>query len=118
MRWALAIILTFCVSPAFAADGAHLFSDQCASCHVLTETSSDQGPSLKGVVWRKVATRQDFSYSGALKSLGGSWSPDRLDSYLRNSQGFAPGNGMYFAVEDPADRQAIIGYLKAPPEGR
>jgi cytochrome c len=115
MRWILALLVTACAAPAVAADGARLFADECATCHVLTAASTDQGPSLKGVVWRKVAIRTDFPYSKALKTLGGSWSPDRLDGYLRNSQGFSPGNGMYFTVEDPADRKAIIEYLKTAP---
>jgi cytochrome c len=99
--------------PAFAADGGQLFTDQCASCHVLAGASSDLGPSLKGVVWRKVAAQPDFTYSGSLKSLGGSWSPARLDGFLKDSQKFAPGAGMFFTVSDPGDRKAIIEYLHA-----
>jgi cytochrome c len=109
----LALLLAAWAGTARAADGARLFGDLCASCHVVTGASSDQGPSLKGVVWRKVATRPDFAYSKTLRSLGGSWSPDRLDSYLKDSQGFSPGNGMYFTVESADDRKAIIAYLKA-----
>ena len=105
--------MSLSAGPAFAADGGQLFADQCASCHVLAGASGDQGPSLRGVVWRKVAAEPDFTYSGALRSLGGSWSPARLDGYLKDSQGFAPGNGMFFAVEDPGDRKAIIAYLHA-----
>ena len=101
-----------CAGPASAADGAKLFDDLCASCHVMTEPSSDQGPSLKGIVWRKVASRSDFAYSKTLSTLGGSWSPDRLDSYLKDSQTFSPGNGMYFTVESEDDRKAIIAYLR------
>jgi len=113
MRWVLLLLMGLSAWPALAADGAQLFADQCASCHVLAGASSDQGPSLKGVVWRKVAGQPDFTYSGALKSLGGSWSPARLDGFLKDTQGFAPGNGMFFAVNDPADRKAIIKYLHA-----
>jgi cytochrome c len=113
VRWTLALLLaTACAGPARAADGAQLFNDLCASCHATTAASSAQGPSLKGVVWRKVASRPDFAYSKTLVTLGGSWSPDRLDSYLKDSQAFSPGNGMYFTVEDANDRKAIIGYLK------
>ena len=113
MRWILPLLILACAAPARAADGTKLFNDLCASCHTTTDASSDQGPSLKGVVWRKVASRPDFTYSKPLVSLGGSWSPDRLDSYLKDSQAFSPGTGMYFAVEDPSDRKAIIAYLKA-----
>lgn len=112
MRWELLLLLGFSAGPALAADGAQLFADQCASCHVLAGPSSEQAPSLGGVVWRKLAARPDFAYSGALKSLGGSWSPARLDGFLKDSQSFAPGNGMFFALSDPAERKAIIAYLR------
>jgi len=115
VRPLLALLLILAARPALAADGAALFADQCASCHTLTDASGDLGPSLKGVVWRKLAAMPDFNYSGALKTMGGSWSPDRLDSYLKDSQAFAPRNGMYFALSDPSDRKAIIEYLKSQP---
>lgn len=112
MRPALALLCALAAPPALAADGGQLFADQCASCHAVTEASSDSGPSLKGVVWRKVAARSDFAYSGALRSLGGSWSPQRLDDYLKDAQALAPGTSMFVVVEDEADRRAIITYLK------
>lgn len=113
MRPILALLVTLAASPAMAADGSQLFADQCASCHSLVEASTDSGPSLKGVVWRKLAAAPDFTYSGALKSRGGVWSPSRLDDYLKDTQGFAPGTGMYFVVGDKADRKAIVEFLKA-----
>lgn len=118
MRWGLVLLLCLSAPSALAADGAKLFDDQCASCHTLADASNDLAPTLKGVVWRKVAVRTDFNYSGALKSLGGSWSPDRLDSYLKDSQHFAPGNGMYFALQDADERKAIIEFLKGVSPGR
>jgi cytochrome c len=64
------------------------------------------------VIWRKVAAKADFTYSGALRSLGGAWSPRRLDDYLKDSQALAPGTSMSVVVEDETDRQAIITYLR------
>ena len=113
MRPALVLLLLLAARPALAADGRQLFADQCASCHALTDVSGADGPSLKGIIWRKVGGRSDFAYSGALKSLGGSWSPSRLDDFLKDTQAFAPGGGMNIVVDAPADRAAIIAYLKA-----
>ena len=118
MRWIVILLLAASASPALAADGSALFDQQCASCHTLTDASNDLAPTLKGVVWRPLAVLRDFNYSGALKRKGGSWSPDRLDDFLKDSQAFAPGNGMYFALTDPADRKAIVDYLKAQSPGR
>ena len=115
MRTLLALSIMFAAGPALAADGAQLFADQCSSCHLPGGASGASGPSLKGVVWRKVAGRGDFTYSGALKSLGGSWSPSRLDGFLKDTQAFAPGTGMYFAIGNAADRKAIVAYLKTTP---
>ena len=118
MRWIVVLLLAASAPSALAADGSALFDEQCASCHVLTDANSDLAPSLKGVVWRPLAVLRDFNYSGALKSKGGSWSPDRLDSFLKDSQAFAPGAGMYLAVPDPADRKAIVDYLKTQSQAR
>ena len=113
MRPILVLLLLLSARPALAADGGALFADQCASCHSLAEPSGPDGPSLRGIVWRKVGAQSDFIYSGALKSLGGSWSPSRLDEYLKDTQGFAPGTSMNFVVDSPQDRAALIAYLKA-----
>ena len=112
MRPVLALLVVLAASPALAADGQKLFADQCASCHALTEASGADGPSLKAIVWRKVAARPDFTYSNALKSLGGSWSPSRLGDFLKDTEAFAPGSGMTVVVDEPADRAAIIAYLR------
>ncbi len=113
MRPTLILLLLLAARPALAADGQQLFADQCASCHALTDASGADGPSLKGIIWRKVGGRSDFAYSSALKSLGGSWSPSRLDDFLKDTQAFAPRTGMALVVDDPQDRSAIIAYLKA-----
>lgn len=94
------------------ADGKQLFEDQCASCHSLDGHSTSAGPSLKGVVWRKIASLKDFRYSAGLKAQVGDWSPDRLDAYLRNTQGFAPGTDMFWNMAERPDRKAIIQYLE------
>ncbi len=112
MRPLLVLVLALSAGPALAEGGGQLFTDQCASCHAIGAASSASGPSLKGLVWRKVAALPDFTYSGALKSLGGSWSPARLDGYLKDAQGLAPGGDMFVAIDDPADRKAIVDYLR------
>jgi cytochrome c len=94
------------------ADGRQLFQEQCASCHTLDGRSTAAGPSLKGVVWRKIASLKDFRYSAGLGAQVGDWSPDRLDAFLRNTQGFAPGTDMFWDIADPADRKAIVQFLE------
>ena len=113
MRAALVLVLALAAGPAVAEPpSAEAFNNQCASCHSIGPASTQNGPTLKGVLWRKIASLPDFSYSAGLRAKIGTWSPDRLDAYLANSQAFAPGTDMFWDVHDPAERKAIIDYLK------
>jgi cytochrome c len=116
MRSVLTLILALAAGPALAAPvSAEAFNAQCASCHSIGSASTQNGPSLKGVLWRKIASLPDFAYSDALRAKIGTWSPDRLDAYLANSQAFAPGTDMFWDVPDPAERKAIVDYLQTLP---
>ncbi|PCD02675.1 cytochrome C class I [Sphingomonas spermidinifaciens] len=85
----------------------------CSACHAVTPNTKRMGPSLHGVVGRKVAGAPGFAYSPALKAKGGAWTPAALDAFLADPRGWAPGNRMsYPGVKDPAKRAAIIAYLK------
>jgi len=109
---AAACVLALAAAPACAAGfGRDLFDAQCAACHTLTGHSTLSGPSLKGVVWRKIADLSDFKYTASLKAQVGTWSPDRLDAYLRNTQKFAPGTDMFWDIKDASKRKAIIEFL-------
>jgi len=95
-----------------AATGKELYERQCLSCHSLNGASTHAGPSLNGVIWRRIAILPDFDYSPGLKAVRGRWSPGRLDAYLSNSQAFARGTDMFWDVHDAATRKAIIAYLQ------
>jgi cytochrome c len=112
LRTFVVLFAALAAAPAFAADGRQLFDEQCVACHPVSGASSRAGPQLKGVVWRRIASLDDFDYSVALKAQVGTWSPDRLDAYLKDSQTFAPGGDMFWGMSEPADRRAIINYLE------
>ena len=112
MRAVLALLLVFAATPALAADGKALFGDKCADCHTTDAASTESAPSLKGVVGRKIASLSDFQYSAALKAKGGVWTEAALNAFLADPKAFAPGTAMFGGAPDPADRQAIIDYLK------
>ena len=98
--------------PSFAADvsaGKALYEAKCGGCHSVD--ANRIGPLHRGVVGRKVASVPAYDYSPALKNVTGTWNAERLDTWLQNPQAVAPGTKMYFSVDDPADRAAIIGYL-------
>ena len=111
MRAVLALLLMLAAAPAEAATGEALFNDKCGDCHTVGAASGD-APTLKGVVGRKIASLTDFQYSAALKAKDGVWTEAALNAFLADPKGFAPGTAMFGGASDPADRQAIIDYLK------
>src|SRR3546814_8754503 len=85
-------------------------SDVCSSD--LVETNRI-GPRHRGVVGRPVASVPDYDYSPALKQLGGTWTPARLDLWLSDTQEMVPRSKMYLALDDADQRRLIIAYLKS-----
>lgn len=107
-----ALALGFGMSAANAADGADIFNNDCAVCHSTEPGTNKLGPSLAGIVGRKSAAEQDFSYSPAMTKLNATWDKATLDKYLADPQGMVPGTKMIFpGVKDEADRKALIDYL-------
>jgi cytochrome c2 len=106
---ALAAAAGLAAAPALAADGAQLFAMQCHACHQAQSTP--MAPALTGVAGAKIAARQDFTYSPALKAKEGAWTDANLETFLKNPSGFAPGTRMPMAVADDASRAAVIAYL-------
>ncbi len=91
---------------------AALFNAQCGDCRTVAASSTDFGPSLKGVVGRPVAGLKDFTYSAALKARGGTWTEAALDAFVANPSAVVPGTAMTGGAPVAADRAAIIAYLK------
>ena len=117
MRAALVLAGLLMASGASAqsVSGEDLFDRYCASCHEVT-ASNGQGPSLKGVVGRKVASVAGFAYSPALKAAGAKglrWDAAHLDRFLTEPSKLYPGTAMPQSVSKPENRKAIIAYLKS-----
>ena len=95
------------------AAGARLFG-RCAACHTIGAGGADlNGPNLHGVMGAPVAgNRPRYGYTQALRQAGGVWTPARMDAWLRDPQGFAPGNRMAFpGLKDARERADLIAYL-------
>lgn len=96
-----------------AQDGAKVFNQDCAVCHSVSPGENIVGPSLAGVVGRKAGQIKGFDYSDANRKSGLTWDASTLDTYLTNPRGLVPGTKMTFpGIKDPADRAAVIAYLK------
>ena len=96
-----------------AGKGEKIFKNLCAVCHNFN--SHHTGPNLKGAYGSDPASKEGFSYSGALEGLKGkTWKDGTLDKYLKSPADYAPGNAMAFAgIANAKDRADVIAYLKS-----
>ena len=96
------------------AQRGELLFDRCVGCHTADGSNRHGiGPHLDGIVGRRIASADGYSYSHALKSLSGAWTAETLDALLADPQAFAPGTSMQSeGIAEPKDRAALIQYLK------
>jgi cytochrome c2 len=86
---------------------------RCRLCHESPPGPESLGPSLRGIVGADVARGSGYRYSPALSKLGGRWTEERLDAFLKNPDAFAPGSLMAAGqVSDDKERRAVIQFLK------
>ena len=101
-----------------AAKGEKVYM-KCKTCHDIEKGVNKVGPTLKGVVGRKVASVADYKYSEAMLAKGAEgavWDEATLATYLPDPKAFAPKTKMVFAgLKKPEEIADIIAYLKANP---
>lgn len=87
---------------------------QCRACHELQAGQPDKiGPNLSGLLGRKVAAQENFSYSPALRAASFVWDAATLNRWIEKPGAVVPGNAMAFAgIVDPKDRAALLAYLQ------
>lgn len=93
-------------------DGEVLFNTHCRNCHSSAKDDHRLGPSLHGIVGKQAGAAAGFAaYSGSLK--GFAWDEPTLDKFMASPTSVAPNTSMIFPpVEDPAQRAAIISFIK------
>lgn len=117
----LALLLPHAASLAMEGSAAPVVAGErafqkCYACHALGETDEGaQGPSLKGIVGRRIAAWPGYDYSPAMRAYGDRqprWTRAALDAFLADPQGVVPDTEMgFFGLKDPAERAALIEYL-------
>jgi cytochrome c len=93
--------------------GADVFK-KCTACHNADKGGANAlGPNLWGVVGEAAGQGAGgFAFSDALKSKGGNWSFETLNTWLTSPKAYAPGTKMTFAgLSKPEDRANVIAYL-------
>ena len=94
------------------AHGKTIFN-RCMVCHSIDLGVNHIGPSLHNVVGRPAGTVANFTYSGANKKSGITWTQQKLFDYLKNPQMMVPGTKMTFpGLPKPQDRADVVAYLK------
>ncbi|MGH8237646.1 MAG: PQQ-dependent sugar dehydrogenase, partial [Steroidobacteraceae bacterium] len=104
------------IEPVSGSDASLTFSTACLACHRINDGFSHRmGPDLYQLLDRKVASAENYAaYTPALKKLGGEWNKQRLDEFLRDPQGVAPGTSMLFpGIADDRQRAELVDYLIA-----
>ena len=88
---------------------------QCKACHeVEPGLPHKAGPNLNGVFGRTAGTSPGFKYTDAMAKSGIAWTPETVDTFLKQPGAMIPGNGMAFAgVANDADRASLVVYLQS-----
>ncbi len=108
---ALCGVALFGLSAADSDTGQHIFERRCSGCHALD--IDKEGPRLRTVFGRRVASSPGFGYSDSLKKVSGPWDTATLDAWLSDPEKVAPGNDMAFRLANAGERKAVIEWLQS-----
>ena len=101
------------VSSGDAAKGKKVFR-KCKACHVADSDKNKVGPTLQGVVGRKIAAVDGFKYSQAFKDSDITWSAETLAEFLKKPKSYIKGTKMAFGgLRKPEDIENVIAYLQS-----
>ena len=86
----------------------------CTTCHTFEKGGAAKiGPPLWGVVGRPIASVPGFAYSDSVKALGGDWTYEKLNDWIKDPRAIASGTKMAFPGEKEAQHRAdILAYLQ------
>ena len=96
-------------------DAGKKVSSKCTACHGFNSGGGNRiGPNLWAILGKAKAEATGFNYSDALKGLGGVWSVDDMNLWLKSPKKYAPGNSMAFVgLRKDKDRANLLAYLNS-----
>ncbi len=86
---------------------------KCVACHTIEVGGANGiGPNLYSIMGRQLASVSGFAYSDSLKEVGGAWTWEQMDAWLKSPKKFASGTKMSFAgLSKPEDRANVLVYM-------
>ena len=93
--------------------GAQVFR-ACVACHGLTPADTNlAGPSLYGIVGRRIASAPEYAFSAPLKQMDIVWTRETIAKLFEVGPTlYTPGTKMpEQRITDPDDRQALVDWL-------
>ena len=96
-------------------DAGKKVSSKCTACHGFNSGGGNRiGPNLWAILGKAKAEAAGFNYSDALIGLGGVWSVEDMNLWLKSPKKYAPGNSMAFVgLRKDKDRANLIAYLNS-----
>jgi cytochrome c len=94
--------------------GAEVFK-ACIACHTLTPDDGNRaGPTLHGVMGRRIGTAGNYAYSPALTRMDIIWSRETVAKLFSiGPMAYTPGTKMpEQQIGDPADLEALVDFLE------
>ncbi len=93
-------------------------SSKCTACHGFNSGGGNRiGPNLWGILGKAKAEASGFKYSDSLMGLGGTWSIEDMNLWLKSPKKYAPGNSMAFVgLRKDKDRANLLAYLNSMTE--
>jgi len=87
---------------------------KCKACHVADSAKNKVGPTLQGVIGRKISAVDGFSYSKAFQESDITWTAENLAKFLTKPREFIKGTKMSFGgLRKPEDIENVIAYLES-----
>ena len=100
--------------PAADTMAGEMIAERCGACHDWSKDGPNKiGPNLWGVIGRKKASHEGFTYSPVMQSSGGDWTYSNLFQFLERPAVVVPGTKMAFAgLPRAQDRINVIAFLR------